>query len=92
MTVIYWFEDDYMFRPCLAIFRSYAPLQLTSGWLTPHPGRFNPGKSPRAHQKGLGEPYGQSERNLVKKARKASADRNPNPSGHSEYSFNGGSI
>jgi len=20
--VIYWFDDDYMFRPCLAIFRS----------------------------------------------------------------------
>jgi len=22
MVVIYWFDDDYMFRPCLAIFGS----------------------------------------------------------------------
>ena len=22
MIVIYWFDDDYMFRPCFAIFRS----------------------------------------------------------------------
>jgi len=22
MIVIYWFDDDYMFQPCLAIFRS----------------------------------------------------------------------
>jgi len=23
MIVIYWFDDDYMFRPCLAIFSSF---------------------------------------------------------------------
>jgi hypothetical protein len=27
--VICWFDDDYVFRSCLAIFRSYASLQLT---------------------------------------------------------------